>query len=271
MTPRKPSPATVLATVALFVALGGAAVAANGDSLLLGKPNTATKQTSLTGAAPNPQLLLENTSTDGNARGVAGLITTRSAGSGSAGVLGATASTDPGSTGVLAQNGGGGPALKAMVIQGAPPLAVNSTTKVANLNADQLDGISSNGFVQGAGSTQFDRLLLSLGGANDNFFVVPGIGGFDADCQSAGSQLLFTVPDGVEGTLTTESTLEGTDVLALTPGLTYAVGASTAVGLVVSTWQIWAADGTRQATVWISLVNQSPNCLFGASALVQTA
>jgi hypothetical protein len=149
---RKPSAATVIATVALFIALGGVAVAGNGDNLVLGKANTASKQTSLTGTTPNPLLRIENTSSDGNARAIVGVLSASAAAAGSAGVVGSTASTDPGSAGVVAQNTGGGPALKAVVNPGAAPLTVNSSTKVANLNADQLDGMSSSQFVQGGGS-----------------------------------------------------------------------------------------------------------------------
>jgi hypothetical protein len=144
---RKPSSATIIAMVALFLALGGVAVAGNGDNFILGKANTASKQTSLEGEAANPLLRVENTSADGNARAVVGVMSSTTAAAGSAGVLGATASTDTESAGVLAQNKGGGPALKAVVNPGAPPIDVNSSTLVENLNADRLDGISSSGFI----------------------------------------------------------------------------------------------------------------------------
>ena len=144
---RKPSPATVIAMVALFVALGGVGVAAAGGNFILGKANTSDKQTSLTGAPPNPELRVENTSTDGNARGVVGVISAPTAAGGTAGEAATTASTDPGSVGVFAQNTGGGPALSAAVNPGSAPLAVNSSVKVASLNADQLDGQSANAFL----------------------------------------------------------------------------------------------------------------------------
>ena len=51
---RKPSAATIVAMVALFCALGGVAVAGDGDPILLGRSNTADQQTSLTGNVPNP-------------------------------------------------------------------------------------------------------------------------------------------------------------------------------------------------------------------------
>ena len=56
---------------------------------------------------------------------------------------GETNSTDPAGAGVVGKNNGGGPGLKAIVNAGAPPLAVNSSVKVANLNADLLDGLDS--------------------------------------------------------------------------------------------------------------------------------
>jgi hypothetical protein len=47
MNLRRPSPAMVVGLLALFVALGGVGVAANGDRLILGQSNSATSSTSL--------------------------------------------------------------------------------------------------------------------------------------------------------------------------------------------------------------------------------
>jgi hypothetical protein len=49
--------------------------------------------------------------------------------------------------GVLAKNTGGGPALKVVVNPGVTPFSVDSSTKVYNLNADQVDGMSASDFV----------------------------------------------------------------------------------------------------------------------------
>ena len=61
-----------------------------------------------------------------------------------------------------AQNTGGGPALIASVNPGVPPLAVSSSAKVANLNADQVDGMNSSSFLganaQAADSSKLDGL-----------------------------------------------------------------------------------------------------------------
>lgn len=51
------------------------------------------------------------------------------------------------SAALLIKNSGGGPALDLRVGSGQPPLAVNSSTVVTNLNADQVDGKSAAAFV----------------------------------------------------------------------------------------------------------------------------
>jgi hypothetical protein len=100
----RPSHATVVAYVALFVALGGTTYAATGGNFILGQPNSASSTTSLTrtGANAGKGLQVTNTST-----------------------------------------GAGATALGLNVASGHPPFTVNSGTKVANLNADKLDGLDS--------------------------------------------------------------------------------------------------------------------------------
>lgn len=97
-----PHPATAIALVALFVALGGVGMAATGDNFLLGKSNSATSSTSLVAPiAGGKALQLTNTDT-----------------------------TRDGST-----------ALGLSVGSGHPPFTVNSKKRVTNLNADLLDGL----------------------------------------------------------------------------------------------------------------------------------
>jgi hypothetical protein len=107
---RKPSPALIVAVLALFVALGGVGIAANGGSLVLGKPdNGATLKTGLSAPVDDKALQLTNTNTGTNAT-----------------------------------------ALGLTVASGHAPFTVSSQTRVANLNADKLDGIDSGGFVKSA-------------------------------------------------------------------------------------------------------------------------
>lgn len=67
-----------------------------------------------------------------------------------AGVQGDTHGNGPG---VLGRSTGGGPGLQSIVNSGVAPLAVNSSTKVVHLNADQLDGFEANGLARAARMT----------------------------------------------------------------------------------------------------------------------
>ena len=96
---RRPSPAMVVAVLALFIALSGVGVAATGGNFILGRPNTASSQTGLTSNNAGRALNLTQQNT-----------------------------------------GSGATALGLNVPAGKAPLTVNSDTRVANLNADKLDG-----------------------------------------------------------------------------------------------------------------------------------
>jgi len=99
----------VVALLALFVALAGTTWAATGGNFVLGQPNTAKTPSSLSApVAGSKALQLTNTDT-----------------------------TAAGST-----------ALGLSVAGGHPPLVVNSSAKVANLNADWLDGSDSTAFLR---------------------------------------------------------------------------------------------------------------------------
>ena len=60
-TGRLPSPAMLVALVALSVALSGTAIAATGGSFGLGQPNTATSQSALTANEAGKALQITNT------------------------------------------------------------------------------------------------------------------------------------------------------------------------------------------------------------------
>jgi hypothetical protein len=102
LTRRLPSPAMIVALLALFVALSGTAIAATGGNFILGQANTATTQSTLTANQAGTALQVTNTSTDPTATPLS---------------------------------------LKSAKTN--PPFTTNSKTKVANLNADFLDGLTS--------------------------------------------------------------------------------------------------------------------------------
>lgn len=133
----RPSPAMIVALVALFVALGGAGMAATGGNFILGQSNSADQPTSLNVAtlpdaatcpAPCSALKVFDSSTAANAGGLQ--------------VINKSTAIPA----VQAASTGGVPALKLSVTGGAAPFTVSSATKVTNLNADFLDGLDSGGF-----------------------------------------------------------------------------------------------------------------------------
>ncbi len=100
---RRPSPAMAVALLALFMAMGGVGYSATGGSFILGQANTADAQSSLT-ANVAAKKALQLTNTN------------TAAGSSAAGFH---------------------------VASGNAPFTVNSSAKVSNLNADELDGLDS--------------------------------------------------------------------------------------------------------------------------------
>jgi hypothetical protein len=156
--------------------LGGATVALAGSGIggvfNLGVSNTVDAQTKLTGASPGAQLQVTNTNA---VAGASGLVATSK--SSSATLSAANSSTgagvygnSTGGIGVFAQSGNaskpglyarntlGGPAGSFVVNAGVSPFAVNSQTKVTNLNADRFDGFDSTSFLR-------NLVPLSLTGA----------------------------------------------------------------------------------------------------------
>src|SRR5436190_972972 len=126
--------ANVMATIAVFLAVGGTTYAATGDFLKLGNPNSANAPTSLSAPVAGKALQVTNTST-----------------------------------------GAGATALGLNAASGHPPFTVNSGTKVANLNADKLDGLDSSGLVKGRGTLLSNRRVF-VPTATKTLLVIPGLG-----------------------------------------------------------------------------------------------
>jgi hypothetical protein len=124
---------------ALVITGGGVAVAGNGNPLLLGKTNKATKITEL--------------------------------------------------------KNGGSP-LKLTSKQGKAPLVVNSGAKVANLNADKLDGVDSTGFLRSSAASTF----LPVGGK-----------AADADKLDGVSSESFALASGQTADVSTVATFQDAD------------------------------------------------------------
>jgi trimeric autotransporter adhesin len=158
----------MLSAAAAALALTTSALAGSGpgDVFNLGQTNTVNGTSVLTGNTASPQLRVVN----GNGA-YAGIKAESAAGSGAA-VFGLHNSTDGTGAGVLgySQSGrgpglsgvnvGGGPALSLWSNPAVPPLTVNSTALVANLNADQLDNTDSSGFWKLGGNALGSTAIL---------------------------------------------------------------------------------------------------------------
>lgn len=162
--------ATVLAALALIVALGSTNAYATVKTFMLGTGNTADRPTTVTAAtAPTwpttgSQRLLQLTNNNTTA---------------------------------------GATALGLNVAAGHAPFTVSSGTKVANLNADKLDGVDSIGFYQTgstvADSTLFDgqdyqRVIDAARPKVSMSYSFKGVsGGFSQNFTSPGGYQLFTL------------------------------------------------------------------------------
>jgi hypothetical protein len=82
-------------------------------------------------------------------------------------------------------NSGAGPALSLSVASGKPPLKVNSSAKVGNLNASLLYGLPSNEFVQGGGQVRGFFLHLTPDVFDQELLVIPGFGKLRANCEGS--------------------------------------------------------------------------------------
>lgn len=116
----------VVGTVLALLLASSALAAKPTQPLLLHVINTATNLTTLTGNFATQVFRVNNDHSDGTAVGATNNSATEAA--------------------IEASNAGGGPALDLSVTAGQPPMKVDSSGKVDNLNADQLDGRDSTSF-----------------------------------------------------------------------------------------------------------------------------
>jgi hypothetical protein len=70
-----------------------------------------------------------------------------------------------------------------------PPLAVDSKTRVNNLNADLLDGQTSAGFVLGGGRIASDRITPPISDTVSTVLAVPTFGALEATCAPTGFEM----------------------------------------------------------------------------------
>jgi len=280
---RKPSTATIIATVALFVALGGAGMAATGGSFILGQPNTATTNTSLSAPVAGGKTLQVTNNDTSNAASTALGLTVASGHAPftvNTGIKVTNLNADKldgiDSTGFLSKTG---TAVDSSKLGGQPPSHFLPVAGKA-ADADKLDGIDSTGFIQGNGKANAAALMLQASSTPQEYALesVPGFGIFSAECPDFGRDygtLTFTNTSGgaLDMTLQTMRVLQG----SATP---YAVGYPLANNMPVSvdivdyahqdvetaSWQLTpATTASPVVTAFTSIMFDGGNCVFKAS------
>jgi hypothetical protein len=184
------------AAVATILSLATVALAGSGVGGVfnLGQSNSVDATTSLQGTSSSGgQLQVTNqgsaSALRADSKGGKGVFGTHASTSGTdPGVEGDTSSTDAAAAAIVGHNSGGGPALKLMVNGNVPPMAVSSTGKVANLNADKVDGVDSSDLVQGGGKVLSQAFTLLAGAASKTLLTVPNVGKFTAKCSTVSGQ-----------------------------------------------------------------------------------
>src|SRR5262245_45270329 len=220
---RMPSAATILAATALFISLGGVAVAASGTDFILGRNNSAKAKTSLTAPVAGNSLQITNTLPGGSALGL---------------------SVNAGSPPFTTNSSTKVPNFNADLLDGLNAtafLGINSTAVNANMldgfdstqflganataaNANKLDGLDSTQFVFGGGSVS--ALHAELGPATSLDLGKPGgIVDLDANCLESqggptGVQITLQNISGAPMTVVREGSLGLANLKVLAPNAT---------------------------------------------------
>ena len=154
---RKPSPAMLVALLALFVALGGVGVAATGGNFILGQSNSASSKSTLSAGINDKALVVTNNNAGANATALG---------------LNVAAGRPPM---IISSSAGKAANLNADKLDGKDGGAFLLTTEKA-ADSEALDGIDSTGFVRGAaGLVQSGRVGAAPGGPGVEVLTVPGL------------------------------------------------------------------------------------------------
>jgi hypothetical protein len=175
--------------------------------------------------------------------------------------------------------GAGATALGLNVASGHPPFTVNSGTKVANLNADKLDGNDSSAFVSGGGA-RYQNAIVGFPGDpfGGNLVTAPGVGSVRRTCTDSPLGVSF---DYVNESGDIERVLEERPDGTLIPYDRLANGAATtatptALARVVTYHVVFGGDGvgagfgmaTFTAVGQNALVTEGDECAVRATAHV---
>lgn len=180
-------------------------------------------------------------------------------------------------------NSGSGAALNLHVGRGKAPLSVNSSTRVANLNASLLGGLAASQFVQGGGqSRSFGFTMAPTSSTPRSLLSVPGFGTFMAQCENSGGTFadvtFATGSRAIDSFITTlDSASEvGVRNSPLPANDTFAIISSSVAGETVAWGRLMlrytTGSGssliTHVATADVMVAALSSSCDFDASAII---
>jgi len=150
-----------------------------------------------------------------------------------------------------------------------PPLAVDSTTMVNNLNADLLAGQTSTAFVAGGGHITSARLDQTIPGANATVLSVPTFGTVEATCAPTGFGLLWRNRTNPSTPLDVWVVEQGGVARFVTQATS---GTATQIALDVKGDQLFTLQAGRSghtATITASAHWSPTGCIFHAQAITQ--
>ena len=179
-------------------------------------------------------------------------------------------------------NSGAGTALSLQVAKGKAPFSVNSSKRVANLNASLLDGFPVSQLVRGGGHTRsFGFSMSTSQNTTQELLEIPGFGTLTAFCSSnSGGIASVTFTPGSQTIDEFTASLTSTQVISLR---TLTLSPNTPITLtelsnsaindqwLQPTFRYTTGSGdstlTFMATVEIIAQVAGPNCDFDASAI----
>jgi hypothetical protein len=158
----------------------------------------------------------------------------------------------PGGVGVYAESLGGGPALQ-IHTEGAPPMSVDSSAKVANLNADMVDG-----------ATILSNRIISTT-QNDHIIQLPGFGDFNVvSCDHTNAVFQWS-SGGPAAFVFWWDLLNSTDSFE---GVANLVTSNPRPHHFV-TVQLARDKGSNTSMATVTLTTHAAGCVFAAQAVVQ--
>lgn len=161
-------------------------------------------------------------------------------------------SNQPGGIGVYAEALGGGPAL-VIHTAGAAPMSVDSSAKVANLNADKVDGASI-----------LSNRIVSTN-QNDHILQLPGFGDFNVDsCDHTNAKFIWS-SGGPNAYVTWYDVFNAGDNFQ---GVANIVSANARPRHFV-TVQLARDTGGSTSIATVTVTTNGADCVFAAQAVVQ--